>query len=251
MTTLVPANHPADIDALRTRVEEREAALAERAADVDRLDDALTCFAALYRHHVGTLHEQLDQLELEIAEAELAILSNTAPNPPRRSDAAPASTSGSPSSTDDSPGPRLTSDAIRKLFRDVARAVHPDLAPDEEARQRRNALMVAANRAYALGDAEELRRILESWARSPDEVQGITESAIRLRLERRLAQIDELMEAYDRDQAVLEASPLYELKARIDEAAAAGRDMMADMVRRLRRDIMAATNRLEAMRFTP
>jgi len=37
----------------------------------------------------------------------------------------------------------------------------------------------------------------------------------------------------------------------IDEAAARGRDLMADMVARLERDIMAATNRLDAMRFTP
>jgi hypothetical protein len=55
----------------------------------------------------------------------------------------------------------------------------------------------------------------------------------------------------DRDVATLEASPLYELKAKVDEAAARGQDLVADMVRRLKRDIMAATNRLDAMRSTP
>ena len=60
---------------LRTRVAERETALAGRAAEADRLNADLTSFAALYRHHVGTLHEQLDQLQLDIAEAELGILS--------------------------------------------------------------------------------------------------------------------------------------------------------------------------------
>ena len=68
--------------------------------------------------------------------------------------------------------PRFTSDAVRKLFRDVARAIHPDLAPDEDARTRRHAIMAAANQAYALGDADQLRRILEGWAQSPEQVSG-------------------------------------------------------------------------------
>ena len=74
---------------------------------------------------------------------------------------------------------------------------------------------------------------------------------MRLRFERRLAQIDAMMEMYAREQADAEASSLYKLKAEVDAAAARGRDLMADMVARLERDIMAATNRLEAMRFTP
>ena len=56
---------------------------------------------------------------------------------------------------------------------------------------------------------------------------------------------------YGRDLAALQASPLYELKAMVDESAGRGRDLVADMVRRLERDIMAATNRLDAMRSTP
>ena len=35
--------------------------------------------------------------------------------------------------------PRFTSDAVRKLFRDVARTIHPDLAGDEHTRDRRRA----------------------------------------------------------------------------------------------------------------
>ena len=111
--------------------------------------------------------------------------------------------------------------------------------------------MAAANQAYALGDADQLRRILERWERSPDDVQGMDDAAIRLRLERRLAQIDELMEMFARDRVALEATPLYELKVQVEAAAARGRDLMADMVARLKRDIMAATNRLDAIRFTP
>jgi hypothetical protein len=137
---------------------------------------------------------------------------------------------------------------VRKLIRDVARAIHPDLAGDEHTRDRRHALMIEANRAYALRDEERLRQILEAWERSPEAVQGSDPAAIRLRLERRLAQIQEHLDRYARDLAVLQASPLHELKTTVDAAAGRGQDLVADMVRRLKRDIMAATNRLDAMR---
>ena len=62
--------------------------------------------------------------------------------------------------------------------------------------------------------------------------EGMDDAAIRLRFERRLPQIDELMEMYARDRGPLEATPLYELKVQVDAAAARGRDLMADMVAR-------------------
>jgi hypothetical protein len=225
-------------------VAEREAVLDARAADADRINRELDMLAARYRQQVGTLHEQLDQLELDIAEAELGELS-------KQVAAGGARTSTTPSPAPPEPATRFTSDAVRTLFRDVARAIHPDLARDEHTRDRRHALMVEANRAYALRDEEELRRILEAWERSPEAVRGSDPAAMRLRLERRLAQIEEHLDTCARDLAAVQASPLYALKTTADEAAAKGRDLVADMVARLKRDIMAATNRLDAMRSAP
>lgn len=243
MTSLVRPDRPDDdLEALRARVAELETVLDARAAEADRLNRELDMFAARYRTEVGTLHEQLDQLELDIAEAELGELSKLVaegrPAPPGM---------GPPVAPPESTA-RFTSDAVRKLFRDVARAIHPDLARDDQARGRRHALMVEANRAYAMRDEEQLRRILDAWARSPEAVEGSDESAIRERLERRLAQIEERLELYAGDLEALRASPIHELKAKVDEAAARGHDLIADMVRRLKRDLVAATNRLEAMR---
>jgi hypothetical protein len=246
VTTLVRPDQPADdLDRLRGRVAEREAVLDERAADADRLKRELDTFAAHYRQLVGTLHEQLDELELGIAEAELGEISKRVAE-----GGGPEPASATPSSTSSESAPRFTSDAVRKLFRNVARTIHPDLAGDEHTRDRRHALMIEANRAYALQDEEQLRRILDAWQRSPESVQGSDPDAMRLRLERRLAQIDEHLDTCERDLAVLRASSLYELKKMVDDASVKGRDLMADMVRRLKRDIMAATNRLDAMRST-
>ena len=116
------------------------------------------------------------------------------------------------------------------------------------ARERRHALMVEANRAYALGDEERLRLILEAWERSPEAVQGDDPEAARLRLTRRIAQIEAQLEAYASELAALKDSAVWKLKEMVDEAAAKGADLVADTVRRLRRDLMVARNRLDAIR---
>jgi hypothetical protein len=258
VSTLVrPEQPPDDLDQLRARVAELETARDERAAEADRLNRELDMFAAEYRQKVGTLHEQLDQIEIEIAEAELGELSKKVAEGAGDADGRTGAASGPSTSAAASAGgaagagPRFTSDAVRKLFREVARAIHPDLANDEDTRDRRHALMIEANRAYALRDAEHLERILAAWGRSPEAVAGSDPASIRLRLERRLAQMEEQIDIYGRDVAALQASPLFELKKMVDEASGRGRDLIADMVRRLKRDIMAATNRRDAMRSVP
>ena len=85
----------------------------------------------------------------------------TPPAPDKSIDARLWAASQAPAPADTAP--RLTTDAVRRLFRDVAKVIHPDLAHDPEARDRRHALMIEANRAYALGDEERLRWILQAW----------------------------------------------------------------------------------------
>jgi hypothetical protein len=108
--------------------------------------------------------------------------------------------------------------------------------------------MIEANRAYALGDEEQLRWVLQAWERSPEAVQGSDPEARRLRLVRRIAQMEEHLEMLATDLATLKASPLWRLKTMVDEATAKGKDLVGEMVARLKRDIMVAANRLDAIR---
>jgi hypothetical protein len=242
VTTLVRSHQRNDdLDGLRSRLAELDPVLGERRADLALEKSALDAFGVDYRRRVGLLHERLDQLELEIAEAELGELSKQVKGDP--SGRAESAAAARPE-----PLPRYTSDAARKLFRDVAKAIHPDLARDEATRDRRHALMIEANRAYAMGDEEQLRSILDAWERSPEAVQGGDPEAMRLRLVRRIAQIEEELELLDSDLAALKESPLGKLKAMVDEAAARGKDLVRDMIGRLKRDILVATNRLDAIR---
>lgn len=244
VTTLSRSDRPHhDVDSLRARLADLEALLADGTSQLARMRADLDAFRIKYRQQVGLLHEELDRLELELAEAELGIIqkrvtgnSETPPNEP----ASPLDSA-----------PKYTTDAIRKLFRDVAKAIHPDLAEDDVARDRRHALMVEANRAYALGDEEQLRLILQAWERSPESVKGTDQEAMRQRLERRIAEIEDQLTRLDADRSSMHATSLWRLKAMVDDEASKGRDLITDMVRRLRRDILVATNRLDAIRGGP
>ena len=236
-----PRRNDDDLDGLRSQVAELEAVLGKRRGEVARVKSDLDVFEISYRQRVGILHEQLDQLELEIDEAELGELS-------KRVESGSGGPGQSPAADRPAPSPRFTSDAARTLFRDVAKAIHPDLARDESTRNRRHTLMVEANRAYALGDEDQLRLILAAWERSPEAVQGSDPEAMRLRLVRRIVQIEEQLDMLASDLTALKDSPLGRLKTMVDEAAAMGKDLVRDMVGRLKRDILVAGNRLDALR---
>ncbi len=239
---LVRPDHPHDhLESLRGRVVDLERVLDDRRAEANRTRADLDAFRIRYRAEVGLLHDELDRLELELADAELGVLSDRVANNDESNEPpiGPALESASRA---------LTSDAVRKLFRDVAKAIHPDLAEDAEARDRRHALMIEANRAYALGDEEQLRAILRAWERSPEAITGTDEDAMRARLERRIGQIEEQLLTLDGELARLKETSLWKLKMMVDEEAAKGTDLIKDMVRRLRRDILVAENRLDALR---
>jgi hypothetical protein len=245
MASLVPAEQSAEreLHRLRAHAGALQAALAERRAEVARAEAELTAFGARYRHDVGRLHEQLDEIDAAIAEAELGEIDRRL-----REEGAPRQ---SPPAAPPASAPRFTSDAVRRLFRDVAKAIHPDLAIDESGRDRRHALMIEANQAYAVGDAERLRAILQTWERRPEAVQSPDPAAERVRLLARIAEIEEQLAAGAAALAACHDSPLWKLKVMVDEASANGKDLVADMVRRLKRDILVATNRLDAMRSSP
>lgn len=244
MTTLVPSERRDDDDLteLRSQVAEREAALSTRGAEVAEAKSALERFRIDYRKRVGILHEKLDTLEAAIADAEAEV----AQSRPRQDH--DGGTSTPPPEPRPTPLPRFTTDGVRKLFRDVAKVIHPDLASDAVARDRRHSLMVEANLAYASGDEDQLRLILQSWENSPEAVLGSGPEVTRVRLTRRLTQIDEQLHLLASELAALQESPLWKLKAMVDEAATRGKDLVRDMIGRLKRDILVATNRLDAMR---
>ncbi|MET9731849.1 hypothetical protein ABZZ79_14700 [Streptomyces sp. NPDC006458] len=59
------------------------------------------------------------------------------------------------------------SEEARKLYRELARKAHPDLAQEEGERKRREEFLIRVNTAYARGDVAQLRELAEEWAKGP------------------------------------------------------------------------------------
>ncbi|MBC9714257.1 J domain-containing protein [Streptomyces sp. TRM66268-LWL] len=98
------------------------------------------------------------------------------------------------------------SDEARKLYRDLVRQAHPDLAQDDKERARRDEFIVRVNAAYARGDEALLRELSEEWAAGPvpPEQQPSESEELYARLEW-LARRKELLSVVARD---LEEGPI-------------------------------------------
>jgi hypothetical protein len=144
------------------------------------------------------------------------------------------------------PEPRaVIGDDARRLFRQLARVIHPDLAGDPRERERRTNLMVAANDAYEQGDVAALERLLEDWHASPEAVTGTGAAAELERTLRRIAQVESAIVRIDEELAELEASAMGWLRHRVEKAAREGWDLLAHMVRELDRQISEAQLELD------
>ena len=136
-------------------------------------------------------------------------------------------------------------DDAKRLFRQLARLIHPDLAGDPKERERRTNLMVAANDAYEQGDLAALERMLADWHASPEAVTGSGAAAELERTLRRIAQVETGMKLIDEELGELEASAMGWLRRRVEKAAGEGWDLLAHMVRELDRQIGEAQLELD------
>ncbi|MFE7181079.1 hypothetical protein [Streptomyces erythrochromogenes] len=59
------------------------------------------------------------------------------------------------------------SEEVRRLYRELVRQAHPDLAQEEGERERRDAFIARVNAAYGRGDEGLLRVLAEEWAAGP------------------------------------------------------------------------------------
>jgi hypothetical protein len=139
----------------------------------------------------------------------------------------------------------VVSDDAKRLFRQLARLIHPDLAGDPQERERRTNLMVAANEAYEQGDTAALERLLEEWRQSPEAVTGTGAAAELERTLRRIAQTEATIRRIDEELADLDASAMGWLRRRVEKAAREGWDLLAHMVRELDRQISEAQEELD------
>ncbi|MFE3323934.1 hypothetical protein [Streptomyces sp. NPDC059176] len=146
-------------------------------------------FSRLHHQKLGPMYSRLDELDALIAEARAARSGD--PEDRRKAEEARAMVMPMPGVDElfhswiDSDGlspeaaamlsdrpvqppkrVRPTEEA-RKLYRELARKAHPDLAQDERERARREEFIVRVNAAYSRGDEALLGELLQEWDAGP------------------------------------------------------------------------------------
>jgi hypothetical protein len=234
--------------------------LAEREVELTTYESDLSDFEIRYRRALGQRYAVLDDLADQIEQVKLIMSGGSRP----RDGEADGEADGLGDADGDGPeGPgrnwawawgerepetdflKVVSAEAKRLFRTLARRIHPDLARDQAERERRTNLMVAANNAYEQGDVETLRHLLDEWDQSPDSVAGSSPAAELERVIRHVLRMEARLGHLDKRFADLEASAMGWLRRRVDKAAGEGWDLLSHMVKELDRQIAEARVELE------
>jgi hypothetical protein len=220
-------------DAEADRLRDRLAAIEEEQAT---LEAELAAFNADYMREVVTVLAELHEIEARIA----ALVAKRSGSAEDKRVAASArararETTAAVKAIPPTPGPLPTGD-LKKLFREAAKRMHPDLAPDDDTRRHAEAFMKRLNQAFAAGDAEAIADLVRQWelaAPQEEEVAARRVSALQASVERAQARLDEVR-----------GSDLAGMMERAMAAAAQGTDLLAEWRASSEAALAAARSRL-------
>ena len=231
-----------------------EEELSQRELDSATVNADLLAFERKYFRLVGRLFADLDDLEdIEARIAELEANLN-----PTDKDAQEKAKEALHRSIDSQKSISLISDGnkkekfepsdnLKKLYRQAAKTVHPDLATEINSQQLRQILMAELNLAYEKGDEEKIIDIIRQWETSPEAVEGDGVEAELTRVIRKIAQVQNRLLLIDSEIMALKDSTLWNLKKECDSAEEVGRDLLSEMAENLNAKILAAKGRLSKM----
>jgi len=224
-----------------------ETELTQRELDLATIQIELHDFEARYLRIVGARLAELDEVQAQIAETEARLRpgDNNIRHQASKARAQAQESAQASSFTQEVIERKFEpSETLKKLYREVAKRIHPDLTVDEKERSLREQLMTEANHAYQEGDEAKLRSILEKWESSPESVKGEGIPAELVRAIRKIAQVNKRLHIIEIEITELEKSDLHQLKTEAEKAEREGRDLLAEMASRVEKDISLAKKRL-------
>ena len=231
------------LDRLKDRLADREEEMADLRGELEQ-------FEARYKMEVGRLYADLDEIEAEIAEEEFKLvpddeeIKKRAEELRRRAEESAASAENAENcSFKFNP----TAEA-KKVYHNLARIIHPDLALDPAEKEKRHGLMAKLNDAYAAGDQNRLNKLVEDFKNSPETVRGDSVGDDLVRSIRQIAQIKARLKELKEEKLKAEISELFVLRQKVEAEMAEGRDLLKHMAERTKTAIRKSGRRLENLR---
>jgi hypothetical protein len=227
-------------------LEELEREMVEGELDLADLRFSLKSLEVEYFQRVGCHFQRLDQLKAEIADlvdryrlpdaqartlrqekSSIAELLDCRPNSETRNS--------------------QPSDEAKRLYRQIAMAIHPDLAVDDDDRARRTETMIRLNQAYQDGDESLLAQIWNEWTSDPTRIMELGVGADLVRTIRRIAQVKERIQALKFEKQNLEKSELGVLASEIENGKRERKDILTDLASSIKSQCEAVLVQLESL----
>ena len=225
-----------------------ESELTQSELEFATLQAELHIFERRYLSVVGALYAQLDDIEAQILETKARLKptdhnlhAQAAQSRIHAQESAQTAGTAVERKAEKEFNP---SESLKKLYREVAKAIHPDLATDEEERGRRQKLMTEANLAYEEGDETKLQALLLEWESSPESVKGDGPGAELVRVIRKIAQVEQRLHSIKEEIATVQMFDLNQLRMKVLEAERDGWDLLAKMSLLVTNQIADAKQRL-------
>jgi len=230
-SSLIPAETPEShtLKARRAMAAKLETELAEMERVYEKDQAALREFEKRYRPAVGVRFDELERLREETSRLRKAIDQAKrgefdAPEPEPLSEEAPQEAF-------------VPEDDVKKIFRELARRVHPDLAKDPDERRRRHELMAEASAAYRAGDLQRLQWLFEHWEAGGEDLIAGSESEEAVAA-RQIAWLRYRIREMHLAIGLLNSSSLSEIMRRANEARSFGKNLVAEMRNRLLEELV-------------
>jgi hypothetical protein len=219
-----------ELRALRARLAADERSL-------DAIRNRIQQFQARYRATVGDRFELLKRLQAALGEAGIETATEApAPRPPLDQPRAARP-----------PG----HGEFERLYRDLARRVHPDLARDPDERHLRTRVMAELNSARETLDFERVRKLGERWDLRPD-VDTLDDGvAAGERLLVAIERVQARLTAVAADLTRLRTSNLHVLMEIVEAQQRAGVDVLGETAADLDAQIAAARSRMALATMPP
>lgn len=230
------------LDRLKDRLASNEEEMADLRADLEQ-------FEAKYTMEVGRLYAELDEIDARIAEEEVRIhpedeqIRLKADEARRRAEESAAQTEAE--NWENCSFKWQPTTEAKKAYHKLARLIHPDLALDDNERERRHGLMAKLNDAYSAGDQVLLNKLVEDHRDSPDLVKGDSTADELVRAIRQIFQVKNRLKELNDERLKIELSELFVLQKKVRNEMLEGRNLLQQMAARTRTHIVKAKRKLD------
>ena len=237
-----------EVENKKRELEQLQQELADRELDLSSARRSFHLFEAQYQQKVGSKYAELDRLKAWVLEMATRIHPESkefkAQAEAAREHADERTEHWKTADEEASSPPPEPTEELKKMFREAAKQIHPDLTTDSEDRDRRHQLMSRLNQAYELGDLDQIRNILENWEVANDWEQLSTGK----QLSRLLKQVGQARHRLNQIQAELDQlkqSEMFRLMEYVEKSEAQGEDILSAMVADADEKITTLRNRVK------